>query len=122
MAAFTVGTGLLVLTGAIASGRQQRMRESILLRTLGATRSQILRILASEYAVLGLLAALNGILLANIAAWAVSRWVFQVAFEPRLWPMLVALAAVSSVTLLAGLLGNRRILNRPPLEVLRMEL
>ncbi len=121
MALFTVGTGLLVLTGAIASGRQQRLQESILLRTLGATRGQIQRILAAEYALLGVLAALNGIVLANIAAWAVCRWVFEVPFTFLPLPMLAALGLVSVITLLAGLLGNRRILDRPPLEVLRVE-
>ncbi len=59
------------------------MQESILLRTLGATRSQILRILTAEYALLGILAALNGIVLANLAAWAISRWVFEIPFELR---------------------------------------
>jgi putative ABC transport system permease protein len=121
MATFTVGTGLLVLTGAIASGRQQRLRESILLRTLGATRAQVRGILATEYAVLGLLAALNGVLLAHLGAWAVSRWVFEVPFQPQLWPAAVALVTASVITLTAGLLGNRNLLDRPPLEMLRSE-
>src|SRR5690606_37204671 len=101
--------------------RQQRLQESILLRTLGATRGQVLRILAAEYAVLGVLAALNGILLANAAAWAVSRWVFESSFAFRPGAMALALAVVTAITLLAGLLGNRRLLNRPPLEVIRLE-
>ncbi len=121
MAAFTAGTGLLVLVGSIASGRRQRLQESILLRTLGATRRQILRILAAEYAVLGTLAALNGIILANLATWALCRWVFETPFVPAWSAMAVAFGAVLAVTLLAGLLGNRRLLDRPPLEVLRAE-
>jgi putative ABC transport system permease protein len=121
MALFTVGTGLLVLAGTIASGRQQRVRESILLRTLGATRGQIRGLLAVEYVVLGVLAALNGIVLANLAAWAAGRWVFKTPYEWRPVPALIALGVVALVTLAAGLLGNRRVLNRPPLEVLREE-
>lgn len=121
MALFTVGTGLLVLAGTIASGRQQRVRESILLRTLGATRGQIRGVLVVEYLVLGVLAALNGILLANLAAWAAGRWVFKTPYEWRPLPAAIALAVVALVTLAAGLLGNRRVLNRPPLEVLREE-
>jgi putative ABC transport system permease protein len=121
MAAFTVGTGLLVLAGAIASGRRERLRESILLRTLGATRGQVMKILAAEYLLLGTLAALNGILLANLGAWAAGRWVFQTSFEWRPLPALIALCSVVALTLAAGLLGNRKLLNRPPLEVLRVE-
>ena len=48
MALFTVATGLVVLVGAILTGRYQRVRESILLRTLGASRKQVLRILLVE--------------------------------------------------------------------------
>lgn len=121
MAAFTAGTGLLVLVGSIASGRRQRLQESILLRTLGATRRQVLRILAAEYAALGTLAALNGIALANLAAWALCRRVFETPFVPAWGAMAAAFGAVLAVTLLAGLLGNRRLLDRPPLEVLRAE-
>ncbi len=121
MALFTAGTGLLVLTGAIASGRRQRLQESILLRTLGATKRQILRILAAEYALLGILAALNGIVLANVAAWAIGKWVFEMPFVFQPWPLMAALVLVTAIALLAGLVGNRKILNRPPLEVLRNE-
>jgi putative ABC transport system permease protein len=121
MALFIVGTGLLVLTGAITGGRQQRIRESILLRTLGATRSQIIKSIIAEYVLLGILAALNGIVLANLAAWAAGRWIFETPFTWRPIPTLIALASITAITLIAGLLGNRRILDRPPLEVLRVE-
>ena len=53
MALFTLGTGTLVLVGALATSRFQRMREGALLRTLGATRGQLLRVVVSEYASLG---------------------------------------------------------------------
>ncbi len=121
MALFIVGTGLLVLTGAITGGRQQRIRESILLRTLGATRSQIIKSIIAEYVLLGILAALNGIVLANLAAWAAGRWIFETPYTWRPIPTLIALASITTITLIAGLLGNRRILDRPPLEVLRVE-
>lgn len=60
MALFTVATGLIVLVGAVLTGRWQRVQEGILLRTLGATRKQIHRILFAEYLSLGLLAAAAG--------------------------------------------------------------
>ncbi len=60
MALFSLAAGALVLAGAVASSRYQRVREGALLRTLGARRSQLLRILLAEYAVLGALAARRG--------------------------------------------------------------
>ena len=70
----------LVLAGAVASSRQQRVREGALLRTLGATRSQLVRILLAEYVVLGALAAATAILLSTVAAWALVRFVFEGSF------------------------------------------
>jgi putative ABC transport system permease protein len=81
MALFTVVTGILVMAGALASSHFQRVRESVLLRTLGASRGQIWRILAVEYAALGLLAAVTGILLALAAVWALAAFVFHVAIH-----------------------------------------
>ena len=70
MALFTLATGTLVLAGALATSRFQRIREGALLRTLGATRAQLLRIVLSEYLSLGLLSAAVALLLAGVAGWA----------------------------------------------------
>jgi putative ABC transport system permease protein len=121
MAMFTVLTGLLVLVGALLTGRYQRIQESILLRTLGASRGQILRILFVEYFALGVLAALTGILLAIAAAWALCVFVFKVSFAPQLIPLLLALFAVPGLTVLIGFLMSRGVLNDSPLAVLRAE-
>jgi putative ABC transport system permease protein len=121
MALFTVMTGLLVLTGAILTGRFQRIRESILLRTLGASRAQILNILVIEYLCLGVLSALTGILLAVTASWVLSVWVFHVHFKFFALPLLGGLALICTITTLIGLLASRGILNHPPLAVLRAE-
>ena len=80
---FTVVTGLLVLAGALLTGRYQRIQESVLLRTLGASRQQIFRILLVEYLVLGLLAALTGTILAIGASWALAYFVFKSAMPQR---------------------------------------
>ena len=86
MSFFTVGTGLIVLGSTIWSGRYQRMKESVLLRTLGASRLQIWKILGAEYFFLGLLASVTGILLALAASWALARFVFKLDYAPTLWP------------------------------------
>lgn len=121
MAMFTVLTGLLVLVGALLTGRYQRMQESILLRTLGASRQQVFRVLLVEYAALGVLAALTGILLATGAAWALSAFVFKMSFVPPVAPLGVAFLIVSGLTIVTGFLMSRGVLNHPPLAILRAE-
>jgi putative ABC transport system permease protein len=121
MALFVVLTGVLVLAGALLTGRYQRIRESILLRTLGASRRQIFQILLAEYCCLGILAALTGILLAVGASWALAIFVFEAKFALSVGPLLIALLAVSGLTILIGLLASRNVTNQPPLEILRAE-
>ncbi|HYV29646.1 MAG TPA: FtsX-like permease family protein, partial [Candidatus Binatia bacterium] len=121
MAMFTVLTGLLVLAGALLTGRYQRVQESVLLRTLGASRRQISTILAVEYFSLGLLAALTGVVLAVCATWALSIFVFHGRFVLETAPLGVALGVVPGLTLLLGLLMSRGVSNHPPLEILRAE-
>jgi putative ABC transport system permease protein len=119
MAFFTVGTGLLVLAGAVLTGRYQRLRESILLRTLGASRKQVGRILLVEYLSLGALAAATGIVLSVAATWALAFWAFEIPFAPDSLALLAAVGIVSGLTALVGLAGNRGVMTHPPLEILR---
>lgn len=121
MAMFTVLTGLLVLVSALAAGRYQRLQESVLLRTLGASRGQILKILLVEYAGLGFLAALTGILLAVAAAWALTRFVFHAPFALEWESVLIPLLLVPGITVTVGFLMSRGILNQSPLSILRTE-
>lgn len=121
MALFTVATGLIVLAGAVLTGRWQRMQEAVLLRTLGATRKQILQILFAEYAALGLLAALTGTALAVAASWALAKFAFKADYAVAPAPLLVALVSVTTLTILVGLATSRGIADQPPLEILRRE-
>lgn len=121
MALFTVVTGLVVLVASVVSGRWQRVRESILLRVLGATRRQALGILLVEYAVLGCLAALTGVVLALGGSAALALLVFDVPFVPALGPALGAVVVVTGLTMASGWLASRGVTNHPPLEILRTE-
>ena len=121
MALFSIATGLLVLISAVVVSRYQRVRESVLLRTLGASRNQILRITLVEYAVLGLLAAATGLVLALGAGWALAYWVFEAPFRVNAGPLLLLAGLTSLLTVLIGLFNSRDVLTRPPLEVLREE-
>lgn len=121
MAAFTVITGIIVLAGAVLTGRYQRIRETVLLRTLGATRRQLLQIQLVEYAILGALAAAVGGVLALVGNGLLAKFVFRITPSVPLPLVVVGTLAVCAVTIFIGLLTNRGITNHPPLEVLRQE-
>ena len=121
MALFIVVTALLVMAGAILTGRYQRIRESILLRTLGASRRQVLQILLVEYFALGALAALTGVVLAIGAGWALARFLFEAPFAVPPVEAALAVLVVSALTVFTGMLASRGVLSHPPLAILRAE-
>jgi len=121
LAAFSVATGFIVLLGAVLAGRLQRIRESVLLRTLGATRRQIARVLLAEYLALGLLASLAGILLAVVAGWALAKWLFEVKYAVPVLPLLWLALGVTALSAAVGLLASREVFRHTPLEALREE-
>ncbi|WP_205512359.1 ABC transporter permease [Longitalea arenae] len=121
MAGFSIITGLIVLIASVLISKFQRIQESILLRTLGASRKQILFITALEYFFLGALAAATGISLSMAASWALATYSFKAPFTPHVLPIFVLFAAIALLTVIIGLLNSRSILNKPPLEVLRKE-
>ena len=121
VALFTLGTGLVVVAGALAATRSQRLYESVVLRTLGATRGVVARAFAVEYGLLGATAGLGGGLLATLLAWAVVRWMLHApwSFDPA--PLLVGFAATIALALGVGFLTTFRLLGQKPLSVLRRE-
>lgn len=122
MALFTVVTGAIVLIASLLAGRRVRIRESVLLRTLGASRRQISSILAVEYALLALMATLAGSLLALIASILLGRAVFEGDPYQIPWGLLaLGVAAVVSATVVIGMLLSRGISSQPPLQILRNE-
>ncbi|WP_414663956.1 ABC transporter permease [Horticoccus sp. 23ND18S-11] len=121
MAAFTVLTGIIVLIGAVATGRFQRIRETVLLRTLGATRRQLLQIQLVEYAILGVLAAIVGCALSVLGNTLLAKFVFRITPSVPVLLLIVGALAVCVVTVVTGLLSGRNVTSHPPLEVLRQE-
>jgi len=121
MALFTIITGLIVLSGAVLISRYQRIEESVLLKTIGASRSQVLRIMLVEYMALGTLAAATGIILALGGGWALSRFVFEVQFVIPTVQLLSLVVFEVLMTLTIGLVNSRGVYARKPLEVLRAE-
>ena len=121
MALFSLATGTIVLIGSIATSRWQRVREGTLLRTLGATRRQVLVILCVEYAALGLGASIVAAALAGGAGWALAKWFFDTKFVLPVVSMLMLAGGMVLLTTMVGLWNSLEVLNRPPLEVLRTE-
>ncbi|PSQ88243.1 MAG: permease, partial [Bacteroidetes bacterium QH_2_63_10] len=121
MALFSVFTGLIVLAGAVVVSRYQRAEESVLLKTLGASRSTVQTIMTVEYLFLGAFAAVTGLLLALAAAWGLSYFVFNGPFVVAPWALLTGFALAVAVTVGIGLWNSRGLYDRPPLDVLRAE-
>jgi putative ABC transport system permease protein len=121
MALFSLATGAVVLVGAVATSRYQRVREGVLLKTLGATRWQIGGILAVEYLALGSLAVLTALLLSGGAGWVIMKWVFDTPFAIPLGALAWLALGVVGLTLAVGLASSLEVLGKTPLEVLRTE-
>jgi putative ABC transport system permease protein len=121
MAAFSIITGVVVLIASVRISKYQRIQESVLLRTMGASRKQILAITAIEYFFLGALSAATGILIAFAGSWLLAKYNFEIPFNADLLPALVLFLAIAILTIAIGLFNSRGILNKPPLEILRTD-
>jgi putative ABC transport system permease protein len=121
MAAFSIITGIVVLAGSIMVSKYQRIQESVLLRTIGASRKQILIITALEYFFLGSIACATGIMLALAGGWGFAKFALETDFNIDFTGALILFASGIAVTVLIAIFNTREVLNKPPLEVLRSE-
>jgi len=121
MAFFSIGTGIIMLIGSILLSRFQRMRENVLLRTLGASQSKLWKIIFTEYFFLGLLGSLAGLVIAGITTVLLGKFVFEFTFVPNVGQMALVSLAVTSATVIIGLINSRDVIRQSPLEVLRNE-
>ena len=121
LALFSIITGLIVLAGAVINSKYLRMKENVLLRTIGARSKQIMQITLIEYAYLGLFAALTGTLLSIGAGWLLCKFFFKIEFAVNWVELLLSTFAVMFLTMLIGWYNSREVINTPPLQVLRKE-
>ncbi|MBT8361622.1 MAG: FtsX-like permease family protein, partial [Deltaproteobacteria bacterium] len=121
MAFFSILTGIIVLIGSVRTSKYQRIRESVLLRTMGAKSKQILKITSLEYFYLGVLGSLVGILLSLIGSQLLATLLFEEPFVPSGVPFYLFLPGITILVLFIGLSNIRSVLTSPPLEVLRKE-
>jgi putative ABC transport system permease protein len=121
LAAFSIFAGIVILASAIAGTRYRRIREVVVLKTLGATRPRIASIFSIEFAVLGLIAGAVGLVFANLLARALLLHALHFDYQFQPWTNLAAWVAVGALTVVAGWLASHRVLGQKPLEVLREE-
>ena len=120
LAAFSIFAGIIILASSIAGTRYRRIREVVVLKTLGATRARIATVFSIEFAVLGLVAGVVGIGFANVVARTLlSRLSVSYHFQ-WIWTAL-ALCGTALLTEATGWMASHRILGQKPLEVLREE-
>ncbi|GLK81874.1 ABC transporter permease [Methylopila turkensis] len=117
--AVTLVASVLVLAGALAAGRRRRVYEAVVLKTLGATRWRLLAAFAAEYALLGLVTAVFGLVVGSLAAWGVTSNIMRIdfAFDPLGAGFAALVSLMLTVTL--GLIGAWRVLGETPARHLR---
>lgn len=121
VALFCVVSGGLVLAAALAATRYRRLYESLILKSLGATRGVIARSFAAEYALLGAVGGLLGCGLASALSWAVLSNLFDLSWSLEPPVLFFGFIVTVGLSLLVGFLSTYRILGQPPLPMLRHE-
>ena len=118
---FAILAGIVILASSVAGTRFRRIREVVILKTLGATRRRVAGIFSVEFLVLGAVAGLMGSLLATaFSALLLKRWL-DADFRIDLLPNLLCILLTALVANAAGWMASYRILGQKPLEVLRAE-
>jgi putative ABC transport system permease protein len=121
LAGVSIATGLIVTAGALGVSRPQRLYQSVILKTLGATRGLVARVFALEYALLGVAAGIGGSLLAAALAWSIGHWALDIDWGGSPLTVVAGVAGAALLALAVGFLGTFRLLGRKPLDVLRGE-
>jgi putative ABC transport system permease protein len=120
LAGFSILSGAVILASSVASTRFRRIREVVVLKTLGATRNYIASVFSVEFAVLGLLAGATGALFANGLS-RILLHLIEVDFVSSLRGNAIAVGATALLAVATGWVASFRILGQKPLEVLREE-
>jgi putative ABC transport system permease protein len=121
LALFALALAIPVLFSSASTSRRDRVREGVLLKTLGASRAQIRAIMLAEYAALGIVGALTGVLLSFFAAWALLHFAFESSFAPAFIPALLIAIICAALAIIIGLLGGRDVFSETPISALRAE-
>jgi putative ABC transport system permease protein len=120
LAAFCIFSAAVLLASTVAGTRFRRIRETVVLKALGATRARIGAMLTVEFLLLGTLGAAIGLVFAHLlSGYLLHR--FELPYHVRPAPTSLAIAATAALAALAGWAACFRILGQKPLAVLREE-
>jgi putative ABC transport system permease protein len=119
VAGITIVTGSLVLAAALTAARRRHLQQTVLFKIVGATRSQILRVLMVEHLLLASIAGVAGILAGGLAAWAVVRFAIGLEWSLDLAPPAFVLVLVTALTLAVAAFGTLRLLGSSAAAALR---
>ena len=112
-------TGFLVLIGTVRNSKYQRLKDTVLLRTLGASAKQIGKITLTEYFVLGIIGSSVGVILGIILSNLLGVFVFEIDITIPFVPALLILLSTGTLVTIIGFLSNRSILKTKLIEVIR---
>ena len=116
---FTLIAGLLVMYAAIYATLDERIRESVILRTLGAGRRRLLNGVIAEFVTLGALAGMVAAIAASLLGYVLAEHLFQLEYQFNGWVWLIGIIGGGIGVGVAGVLGTRKVINYPPLQALR---
>ena len=116
---FTLAAGVLVLYAALASSRDERVREAGLLRALGASRRQLSHAQIAEMLCIGGLAGFLAAVGASAVGWALATYGFEFEYRFSPWVFVFGMAGGAAAALIGGWFGLRGVLKTPPLATLR---
>jgi len=119
MSAFTIMAGLIILSGSVASTKYRRLKESAVLKILGAKQNKIAGILGVEYATVGVLASIIGVGMASGLSWGIMKYLVKAPWHPRLDVMLWTLVLSIALTTFTGITSSIDVLKNKPLKTLR---
>ncbi|MFC3692766.1 ABC transporter permease [Chenggangzhangella methanolivorans] len=115
----TLLASVMVLAGALAAGHRRRVYEAVVLKTLGATRGRLIAAFAAEYAILGAVTAVFGLVVGSLAAWGVTTQIMKVTFVFDPAGAAIISAGALAATIAIGLIGTWRVLGEKPARHLR---
>ena len=118
-AGVTLVASVFVLAGAVGAGQRGRIRDAVILKTLGATRPRLIAIFLLEFGILSASAGFFGMIAGLSAAWGIIHFAMRTAFEIPVMEALATTLTAAMATIGLGLLGTWRVLNEKPARHLR---
>jgi putative ABC transport system permease protein len=119
--ALVLFSGALILVGAVAMTKFQRVYEAAVFKTLGASTRSIAKMLLFEYGVLGLLSGAVGSLGAVVLTWGVSRYALDIPWRLFVTEHLAGVGITAVLVAVIGVVSSLDVLRNKPLLTLRAE-